>query len=161
MLFSRRFLWTRLVLAYLHRWQLCSRGMKVAFSRFVPHRENGALGSSSPSVGKYDKIRGMILCLSSRDLVAFPRLVYAWKSRRVACVWIASCESWREEGGQVHESSERDHNDQAKIWQLYTTTICLPNKPVVITVGWLFTWLFAQCRITCAPVKYTDRGQAA
>jgi len=49
--------------------------------------------------------------------------------RRVTCVWTASFGTWSEEGGQVHESSERDHNDQANIWHLYTTTIvCQVNQ---------------------------------
>jgi hypothetical protein len=40
--------------------------------------------------------------------------------------------------------------------------VCLPNKPVVETAGQLlFTWLLAHCRITGAPVKYTDSGEAA
>ena len=40
--------------------------------------------------------------------------------------------------------------------------VFLPNKPVVEAAGQLlFTWLLAHCRINGAPVKYTERGEAA
>jgi hypothetical protein len=95
---------------------------------YLPHRESSALGCSPPNIGKYDTSQrnDSVLIWSRIGCVSTTR--FYMTIRRVTCVWTTSFGSWSEEGGQVHESSERDHNGQANIWQLYTTTIVCQVK---------------------------------
>ena len=125
----------KLSFRYLHRWQPCCRRMKICiFDRYISiaticHIVRAVYLAVPLRLSVHmTQGGGMILRLSSRDLVFVSTARLYTTSIQVTSVWTASYGTWREEGGQVHESLERDHNGQANIWQLYTTTIvCQKN----------------------------------
>jgi hypothetical protein len=98
------------------------------------------------------------LLIKSSLVVAFPQLVYTWQAyERLVRVWSISFET---SVGQVHESRERKHSNQADIWPVYPSTNDWQINHSHKQYGNLFAWLLVQWTVIGTLIKCTSGGNA-